>query len=134
MDKLKFFGKLEKMFKELNLMGSKIRILEDYKKNGEFKFSRKYYTIDEIEFTFGDVIQFWVSNGGKCLTVALENMLISILFTSTKPKTKEFENFKKISTDYLLGIFNLRKVCNATKALYITKRVFPTPPVIKLLW
>jgi hypothetical protein len=131
MDTLDFFNDLEESFKLLGLMGSTVRDLEGFKKNGEYKFSKKRYTINEMEFTFGDKIQFWVSNGGRCHTVGLDNMLINILFTSnlefTGPEAKLFQGFKEVTKRYLVQV--LRRIqedktrsrsLNALDALEIT--------------
>jgi len=75
---MELYNTIEKIFKSEHLMWSKIQILEDIVK-WKPKFSRKKYTINEIDLT-QNWIKFWVCNNWSCTTVPLENMLIYLSY------------------------------------------------------
>lgn len=115
---LKSYENIEKVLNRMDIIGSKIKLIQKITPK-KIIFSRKKYTIDEIEFTFGDKVQFWVSYKNTCTTINFEEMILTMLLNKF---FDEYLGIKKLTRKYILEYLQIEKY-DKQKLLRIKKEM-----------
>ena len=87
-----FFKTLEKVFNTYELLGKKIRVPEDIKKDGRFMMSKKKWKINEIDLQPSG-ISFWLSNGGSCINLSELHVIVGLANEGFLPDDIPFDEY-----------------------------------------
>jgi len=75
---LENFNKLEILLKEESVIWKSIPLIKEIK-NWKIIYTREKCKVNEIEFSFWDRVQIWISRNGMCTNVDLTILLIILL-------------------------------------------------------